>query len=160
MDIKPFPYNLTKTQDPLCKQHGVYEIVKIDNFIIVWAEGPWNIETVMNYHKGIVSAIESVGTKPWYYVSIVKGESLFTPEASELFSTICQRLSEHSIQACTFLINQSFAPILTRNLFKQVCEDNNIHFSSYACEQDFKNQLLAFNDAISPNDVLTAPDWW
>lgn len=160
MDIPPFSPSVLGSDDALCKQHGVYEILQIDNFIVVWAEGPWNIEAVKNYYQGMLAAVKSLNNKPWYYVSIVKGDSLFTPEAGELFNSVCQELSKYELQACTFLINQSFAPISTNNLFKQIYENNNIRFSGYTYEQDFKNQLLVFNEGISPNDVLIAPDWW
>lgn len=77
-------------------EHGRFEVDVIGrNIIRVDAEGPYNLPIFARYHEQLVSIVNEIDG-PWHHMSVLRGESIFTPEVSEALVAHMQWWTENN----------------------------------------------------------------
>lgn len=90
-------------------EHGTYKIKSYPNNIVVAdAKGPWNFNTVKNYHDDMEKLVQEFNGNPWHFIAILRGETLFIPEVVECLERHIIWRSKNNVASDTIILCESF----------------------------------------------------
>ena len=127
------------------EQHGVYEVEVKDQILLVDARGPFNDTTLESYRADVKKAVLHLSASDWGQIIVLRGQSLFTPDAEQiLYESTCWRI-EHGLNASSVVMIEPDAEELIRAQMSRIYARANLphHFAADipAAKQWLKSQI-------------------
>jgi hypothetical protein len=124
------------------RAHGKFSIEKIDNLLIVHAEGPGNIELAENYHQQMSKYVTDLAGKPWGSVNVFSQESFFTPDASENLIAGAKYAKKIGFVACAFVIKADEFKNSLKSFWEMIYRSANVEHRFFESEEEAKVWLI------------------
>lgn len=113
------------------EQHGIYAVEVKGKVMIVDAQGPFNDELVKSYTQAVKSAVMHLSGEAWGQIIILRGLSLFTPDAEQLLYDVTVWRKEHNLSASAVLMLNTEAKELVRSQISRIYEKASIEYGFY-----------------------------
>jgi len=122
------------------EKHGELEFsIRNENILVVKGTGPWNKEVFTSLTDEQVSITQSLFDKKWGVLSIIDGDPIHTPEASQFLTELVRNDKARGRIASAIIIKDSNSPLIGQihieDIYKQAGEQ-------VKC---FNNEELAIN---------------